>query len=321
MYFKHEGEYEYLVKTSPDNRQQRLGRRSAETEAIFKEFVEHKQAAEARRKSLHQALTETERLNKALKVGRVPSKVIAVLRALENAGLGEHFTVVGTHALYAYETAAGVRVVQGALATQDVDFLWDARRRVRFVSTMAKLDKSVLQVLQQAEPSFRRKEGQAETAIDNRGFEVDFLRREPVDGDPHPFRFPDDEDDLWPVRAERAAVLTSAPRFEHLVVAATGRMALMRTLDPTVFVEFKRWMSGKADRPEIKRRRDARQAEIVAALLSEGLLRAPPARLACLGNPHLPAVLIADEKKPPRGGFFACGAEAQRLGASGSILY
>lgn len=274
MYFKREGEYEYLVKTSPDNRQHRIGRRSAETEAIFKEFVEHKHALEARRKSLRDALTETERLNKALKAGRVPSKVIAVLQALESAGLGEHFTVVGTHALYAYEAAAGVRIVQGALATQDVDLLWDARRRVKFVSTMAKLDKSVLQVLQQAEPSFRRKQGQAETAIDNKGFEVDFLRREPVDGDPHPFRFSGNEDDLWPVRAERAAVLTSAPRFEHLVIAATGRMALMRTLDPAVFVSFKRWMSGKADRPEGKRRRDARQAEIVAALLSEGLLQA-----------------------------------------------
>ncbi len=274
MYFKREGKYEYLVKTSPDNRQNRLGRRSAETEAVFKEFVEHKHALEARRKSLHDALTEAERMNKALKAGRVPSKVIAVLHALEDAGLGEHFTVVGTHALYAYEAAAGVRIVQGALATQDVDLLWDARRRVSFVTTMIKLDKSILQVLQQAEPSFRRKEGQAETAIDNKGFEVDFLRRQPVDGDPHPFRFSGHEDDLWPVRAERAAVLTSAPRFEHLVIAATGRMALMRTIDPAVFVSFKRWMSGKADRPESKRRRDARQADIVDTLLSEGLLRA-----------------------------------------------
>lgn len=262
MYFKREGQYEYLVKTSPDNRQHRLGRRSAEREAIFKEFVEHKHAFEARRKSLHDAVTETERLNKALKAGRVPSKVIAVLQALEGAGLGEHFTVVGTHALYAYEAAAGVRIVQGALATQDVDLLRDARRRVKFVSTMAKPDRSVLQVLQQAEPSFRRKEGQAETAIDNKGFEVDFLRREPVDGDPHPFRSSGDEDDLWPVRAERAAVLTSVPRFEHLVIAATGRMALMRTLDPAVFVSFKRWMSGEADRPEGKRRRDLHSAHL-----------------------------------------------------------
>lgn len=285
MYFKREGRYEYLVKTSTDNRQQRIGPRSAATEAIFEEFVAHKNVAEARRKSLREALTEAERMNKALKVGRAPSKLIAVLQALEGAGLGEHFTVVGTHALYAYEAAASVRIVQGALATQDVDLLWDARRRVKFMTTIARIDKSVLQILQEAEPSFRRKDGQAETAIDDKGFEVDFLRREPVDDDPHPFRFSSDESDLWPVRAERAGVLTSASRFEHLVIGATGRMALMRTIDPSTFVNFKRWMSGKRDRPESKRRRDARQADIVAAMLGQGLLRPQLAEPDRAANP------------------------------------
>ena len=58
-----------------------------------------------------------------------------------------------------YQAAAGVRIVQGALATQDVDLLRDARRRVKFVSTMAKLDRSVLQVLQQAELSAQGRAG------------------------------------------------------------------------------------------------------------------------------------------------------------------
>ena len=274
MYWKRQGDYEYLVKTSPDNRQTRIGPRAAKTEAIFKEFTDRKAATETRLKSLQEALKEAERLNKALKAGRVPSKVVAVLQALEAAGLGEHFRVVGTHALYAYETAAGVRIVQGALATQDEDLLWDAGRRVSFVTTMSKLDQSMLQVLQKAEPSFRRKKGQAETAIDDKGFEVDFLRRQLAEEDPHPFRFTNDEEDFWPVQAERAAVLTSTPLFEHLVISATGRMALMRTIDPAVFVSFKRWMAANAqNRPEPKRRRDVRQADIVEKLLLGGLLQ------------------------------------------------
>ena len=52
-----------------------------------------------RRNSLKVALHEGERMNKALKAGRVPSMVIGVLQAIEQAGLGEHFNVVGTHAL------------------------------------------------------------------------------------------------------------------------------------------------------------------------------------------------------------------------------
>lgn len=276
MYWKRQGDYEYLVKTLPDNRQQRIGPRSPDTEKTYSEFTAPKQALEERLRSLREALTEAERMNKALKAGRTPATVIAVLQALEDAGLGEHFTVVGTHALYAYETAAGVRIVPGALATQDVDLLWDARRRVRFLSDLQRLDTSVLRVLQRADASFQRKEGQNETAINDRGFEVDFLRRQPEGDDPHPFRFSDDEDDLWPVQAVqavRASVLTNAPRFSHVVISATGRMALMRTIAPQAFVEFKRWRAEEAPhRQPPKRRRDRRQADIVQSLLDEGLL-------------------------------------------------
>lgn len=172
MYWKKQAPYEYLVKTLPDNRQLRIGPRSEETERIHDDFVKHKASSEERLKSLKSALTEAERMNKALKAGRVPSMVLEVLQAIERAGLGEHFTVVGTHALYAYETAAGVRIAPGALATQDVDLLWDARQRIRFVTDIEKLDLSVLKILQKADPSFQRKDGQNETAINARGFEV-----------------------------------------------------------------------------------------------------------------------------------------------------
>ncbi|MBK6998425.1 MAG: hypothetical protein IPH35_00070 [Rhodoferax sp.] len=248
MYWKRQGAYEYLVKTQPDNRQSRIGPRSPETEKVLEEFTTRKRNMEARYKTLRDALTDAERLNKALRVGRVPALVVSVLQALEDAELGAHFTVVGTHALYAYETAAGVRIVPGALATQDVDLLWDARRRVRFMTDMQQLDTSVLKVLQRADATFVRKEGQNETAINARGFEVDFLRRQPEGDD---------------------------PRFEHMVVAATGRMTLMRTIAPESFVAFKRWMASTVTtRPEPKRQRDILQAGIVQRLLDEGLLMA-----------------------------------------------
>ena len=273
MYWKRQGEYEYLVKTQPDNRQTRIGARSAETEATYAAFTERKAQCQARLQSLRMALRDAERMNKALKVGRAPALLITLLHTLAESGLDRHFTVVGTHALYAYEMAAGVRIVQGALATQDVDLLWDARRRVQFLADMQRLDVSMLQVLQRADPSFRRKEGQNETAINAQGFEVDFLRRQPEGDDPHPFRFSSDEEDLWPVQAQRASFLTSAARFEQVVVSATGRMARMRTIAPAAFVAFKRWMAAEAPHREpIKRRRDARQADIVQALLDEGLL-------------------------------------------------
>jgi hypothetical protein len=274
MYFKREGAHEYLVKTSPDNRQTRLGPRDDKTEEALQAFSEGKQRAEQRLKSLRDSLREAERLNKALRVGRVPNLVVDVLNELEQAGLGAYFTVVGTHALYAYEAAAAVRLEAGALATQDVDLLWDARKRVQFASTMTKLDTSLLKLLQRADPSFQRKEGQIESAINDKGFMVDFLPHMVVDGDPHPYRFTDDEGDLWPVQAQGAEAFLNAPRYERVVFSTTGRMALMRTVSPAVFVDFKRWMAGLDNRPPAKRRRDLRQADLVQQLLDDGLLMA-----------------------------------------------
>ncbi len=89
--------------------QLRMGARSAETERIYQEFTAGKLAIETRARSLRDELKSAERLNKALKIGRVPAMVITLLQAIEDAGLGQHFTVVGTHALYAYESAAGGR--------------------------------------------------------------------------------------------------------------------------------------------------------------------------------------------------------------------
>ena len=68
-------------------------------------------------------------------------------------------------------------------------------------------------------------------------------------------------------------MLTNAARFDQVVISATGRMTLMRTIAPEAFIEFKRWMAAQVpQRPEAKRRRDLHQANIVQTLLDDGLL-------------------------------------------------
>ena len=274
MYWKTESGYTYLVKTKPHSRlQERLGPRNAQTELAFEQYTSQKARIEERLRSLRESLLEMQRMNKALRVGRVPNLVVNILQRIHEAGLAQHFTVVGTHALYAYETAAGVRLAPSALATQDVDLLWDARRKVKFMADMTAQGLSIIQVLQRADPTFVRKESHNETAINARGFQVDFLRRQTEADDPHPFRFSDQEDDLWPVQAMRASVLKSAPRFTQVVVSSNGSMAYMHTISPQVFVEFKQWLASQAQyREPIKQRRDQLQADIVQHLLASGLL-------------------------------------------------
>ncbi len=66
MYWKRQGDYEYLVKTALNNRQKRLGARSPEAERIYAEFTSRKGEVEARLASLREQLNDAQRLNKAL---------------------------------------------------------------------------------------------------------------------------------------------------------------------------------------------------------------------------------------------------------------
>lgn len=185
------------------------------------------------------------------------------------------------HALYAYETAVGIRVFQDTVATQDVGLLRDARKHIEFVTRMERLDTSMLAIIQRADPTFRKLEDQAEVAVNEKGCKVEFLRRMATSDDPHLAKLCRKDDDLYAVHARRADVLAAAPPFEHVIVSNTGRMVTMKTVSPAVFMSFKRWMGTDAsERERYKLRRDRMQADLVESLLHEGLLISQVPKLA-----------------------------------------
>ena len=59
----------------------------------------------------------------------------------------------------------------------------------------------------------------------------------------------------------------SAPRFSQVVVAETGHMAVMNTMDPLTFVTIKRMISNAPGRDPKKRVKDALQADLVEELV------------------------------------------------------
>jgi hypothetical protein len=238
----------YLVRTTPAGAETSLGSRTAELDAIYTRFTQRKRESAERVSGLQAALMQQQRLNRALRVGRVDPLVVALLNRLASTKLSEHFRVVGTHALYAYEAAAGVRLDAEALATRDIDLLWDTRKRIIFSTQLARVDSSMLGVLKKVDATFRIRKGQKYTAVNKEGFEVDIIRRE-----------------------RRANVLLDSPGFSAVIVASNGTMARMNTVHPVTFVAFKRWMSTQAERDALKRRRDALQADTVQELLEKYL--------------------------------------------------
>ena len=257
----------YLVRTTPAGAETSLGARKPETEAIYARFTQRKRESTERISGLQAALQQQQRLNRALRVGRVDPLVVALLARLSSTQLSPHFRVVGTHALYAYEATAGVRLDAETLATRDIDLLWDTRKRLVFATQLARVDSSMLGVLKKVDPSFRMRNRQKYTAVNKDGFEVDIIRREQTEGDPHPIKLSAEDDDFWVAQARRASVLLDSPGFSAVIVASNGSMARMRTVHPATFVAFKRWMATQTEREAIKRRRDALQAEAVQTLL------------------------------------------------------
>jgi hypothetical protein len=271
MVWKTVNSKEYLVRTSTTGAQRSLGRRSAETEAMYNNFTAKKQTTEERLAALKARVTKHERMNRALRVGRMPNIAVSILSRLAQAGLDKFFRIVGTHALYAYEAAAGVRFASEITATRDVDLLWDTRKRLTFTQKLLQDSPSMLAALQKVDKTFEVIEDQRYTAVNQDGFEVDILRRVAKEGDPHPIRLSAAVDDFWVVQAKRADDLMNAPEFTEVVVAENGSMARLTTIDPAVFVNFKRWMAQEPDRDPLKRRRDMLQADAVEWALHERL--------------------------------------------------
>lgn len=270
MLWKTQNGTDYLIRTTTRRGQKSLGPRSEQNETIYREFTARKQRVEKRVSDLRAELERHRKMNKIFHVGRAPEILVAILNKLSLSGLADYFTVIGTHSLYGYEAAAGIRFqVDDALETRDVDLLWDTRKRLSFIARMEGLDKSFLGLLREVDSTFDMRDDQRYTAVNNHGFEVDVIRREAADGDPHPMRLTNHDDEFYAVQAKRAGILLDGEKFSAVIVSSTGRMARINTVSPVTFAKFKRWMAEQDNREPLKRQRDVLQAELVEEMVAE----------------------------------------------------
>ena len=268
----------YLIRTNADNSQKSLGPRNADTEAMYDKFMARKKISSERVAGLRQALQLHQKLNRAHRVGRTPEIVVQILNQLHKSGVSEHFLTVGTHALFAFESACGVRFADEATTTQDIDLLMDTQKHLLLASTLEGQNESLLSTLQKVDATFDLRDDQLYTAVNASGFEVDVIRRVAKDRDPHPLQVTSAERDFWVVQVGNGAQMASAARFSQMVVSASGRMALMSTLHPMTFSRLKQSLANSPTRDPLKKSRDALQAQAVVQLIEEMLphLLAPP---------------------------------------------
>jgi hypothetical protein len=285
---------DYLVRAHYDRqgrrRQTSLGLRSEKTELIKREYDLARAEADTRLDDIATVMTRQAAVNRALGLGRVPLLGARIIRALDEAGLlGAGLRVLGTYAVFAYEAVAGVMLDPGLATTEDIDLLLDTRGQVSLgavstdaVSTGAEAigDHSLLKILQKVDRSFMLSASPFRAA--NRdGYLVDLikpLRNPPWSGDGT--RPADAPRDLEAVEIEGLVWHENAPPFEAVVLDDRGAPLRIVTSDPRVFAAHKLWLSRRADRAPLQRKRDAAQAQAVAALVTRHM-------------PHLP--FITDE--------------------------
>lgn len=272
LYWKKEGAYEYLVRTLPGNRRERLGPRSPELELLFQNFHAQKEATKRRLSALSEALNEAQRLNKALRVGRVPDSVVKLLNCFQEIGMSESMVVVGTHALFAYESSAGVRILPDTPSARGVDPLGDARRRVTLLVGNDLHSENLLSALKQVDGSYRvRGEGREnECIVNSKGFEVAFIHLSTA-------YIPIQSNQLVgsPGNGAPSTGLVNKellPSYRQIVISSTGKMATMRVLTPEAYVDFCMALAIRESRAPEDRSRDLAQRTVVREMLEAKML-------------------------------------------------
>ena len=253
----------YLLRKQA-NKEVSLGRRSGETEKIYRAFRNGRDAERKRFKELDARLSEMAPVNRALRLNRVPRITARILRHLANARvLGQNIFVVGANSLYLYEALAGVRFSSGPPATADADLLRDTRQNLSLAVKDFR-SAAVIGYLRRADRSFRRIGARHCRAVNRDGFIVDLI--DPVDDNSAAVEDDGNPEDLFGVGSEGLEWLVDAPKSDGVVIGEDGIPLRFWSVDPRAFALHKAWVSRRADRNPLRRARDQVQAREVARI-------------------------------------------------------
>ncbi len=273
MRWKNVNGKDYLLRlTSASGNSKSLGPRTPETEQIFERFQNGKALAEEKYQSLKVKIESQRKLNRAVRLGRMPSIIGEILLKLDQSQALSELRVVGTHAIFAYESMAAVELKMELLASGDIDLLFDVRKPMSLLAK--KLDgEGLLGLLKKIDKTFEISSEQGFRAINKDGFMVDLIGQDKGMLATKPKLFA--KGDLEIMEVPNLEWLANAPRVEQVVIAANGAAVMMPVPDPRAFAIHKAWLSHQSNREPVKKQRDLNQALMVMDLVREHLPNFP----------------------------------------------
>jgi len=237
-------------------------------------FLEGRASNRDRLRGLAARLDQMAPVNRAMRLGRLPTIAARILRRFDGADLlGHRLLVVGTNATFAFETMAGVRLPTDVIATGDIDLLLDARRSLNLAALSAVGDDGLIGILKQVGRSFELPRARSFRAANRDGYLVDLIR--PQQRAPSADR---SSTALTGLGADMEAAeivglkwLVNAPKVEATVIDQRGYPVRFVAIDPRAFALHKAWFATRMDREPAKARRDLAQARIAARIATHHL--------------------------------------------------
>lgn len=250
-----------------------LGPRSEETESLYELFVSEKKEAEERSLALNSEVKRQAKFCVAAEIACVPDIAANVRRVLQNEKGFNELLIVGTHALYAYEMMAGVRIDSDMLATGDMDLLWDSRKKIKIASDVGV--NGILSILKKADKSFVRLDNKRYAAANKKGFLIELVKPLPNSPMKEKPLFIGNKNDLQAAEIEGLDWLLSQRKVEVIVISENGFPVIWLVPDPRVYALHKLWLSKREDRDPIKKERDRQQGLVVLDIINNYLSNYP----------------------------------------------
>jgi len=257
---------DYLYKTHGRRGQGKsLGVRSEKTELIHDSFHGEKERLSVSLTSLKEGMVRQSKMAVAVGINRMPTVPSQILRLLSKEKiLGDGMFVLGSHALYAYEAAAGVFVGSALMETRDIDLLYNVNSKIKLSHSFK--NSGLIGLLEKADKTFKLAGKGHYRAVNDDGFMVELVKMAP---DP-PSKVESQHlaspsiGDLTAVEMQGLKWLNSAPLLKKMLIGGDGVPLEMVVPDPRYFALNKLWISQKEDRDPIKRPRDLEQAKVIA---------------------------------------------------------
>jgi len=256
---KHVNGYDYLYEIHDrGGNGTSLGRWDEDKQQRFETYREQKAAAKAQRDGARDALAESSRIARALRLPLLSADAGPILREADRRSLlGSHLLVVGTNAMAAYAVEAAGTLVGVPDETEDFDMAWAAEE--------AEPGTEVWDLLKAVDPTYTINSERDFQARNAKAYEVELLVAPSrattlsLKDKPRPVPLPEQE---W---------LLPGRLVDQVVPCRDGTPARIVAPDPRWFALHKLWMGNQAKRNPLKRGKDLAQGRALLDAVREAM--------------------------------------------------